>query len=643
MKRIANAQLSKCLPRRDKKIRTKRTELTDKLLYLVTDNCIAITRLNKNPMSTTAHLPKGAEWLLTPTESSTSFTPEEFLEEQLMVKDMCAEFLETEVLPLIDRIDKLEPGLMPALMDKAGALGLLGAVTPEEFGGLGKDFITGTLINEALGGAYSFSVAAAAHTGIGTLPILYFGSPQQKAKYIPKLSTGEWKGAYGLTEPNSGSDALSAKTTAQLNAEGTHYILNGQKCWITNGGFADIYTVFAKIDGKDFSAFIVERGMEGFTQGPEEHKMGIKGSSTVQLYFQDCKVPVENLLGEKGKGHIIAFNILNIGRLKLAAATLGGAKRTLNLALEYAKTREQFQQPIIQFGAIQHKIAQMAMRIWVLESSVYRTAKWIDEKEEALLKEGKPFNEAMLAAAEEYAIECAILKVDGSEVLDYVSDEAVQIFGGNGFSDEYLVSRTYRDSRINRIFEGTNEINRLLTVDMVLKRAMKGRLDLMGPAMKVQQELMSIPEFGAADDSPFSASLKLLAQFKKAIILVAGAAVQKLMKQLEAEQEVLMHIADMAILTFNAESALLRLMKLAQQKGDVVGTIEWEMTHIYLYEAADLIHKAGKEALSAFATGEELMMLMMGLKRFTKHPPFNAKSARRNITAMLREKGKYPL
>src|SRR6202000_1886452 len=356
----------------------------------------------------------------------------------------------------------------------------------------------------------------AAHTGIGTLPILYFGTEAQKEKYIPKLTSGEWKGSYGLTEPNSGSDALGARTTAKLSADGKHYLLNGQKCWITNGGFADIYTVFAKIDGDKFSAFIVERGFKGFTQGPEEHKMGIKGSSTVQLYFQDCQVPVENLLGEIGKGHIIAFNILNIGRLKLCAAALGGAKRAATTSIQYAATREQFKTPIANFGAIKHKIAEMAIRIWTAESALYRTTKWIDDKEGALAAEGKPLNEAVLGAAEEYAVECAILKVFGSEILDFVVDEGVQIHGGNGYSDEYIISKAYRDSRINRIYEGTNEINRLLTVDMVLKRAMKGRLDIMASAMAVSKELMSIPDFGGGDDGPFAREKKTIQNFKKA-------------------------------------------------------------------------------------------------------------------------------
>lgn len=585
---------------------------------------------------------KGGEWLIKESSPFETFIPEDFNEEQQMVKDMCNSFLDTEVLPVIDRIDKMEPGLMPALIQKAGDQGLLGAAVPEEYGGLGKDFVTATLVNEGLGGGFSFSVGVSAHTGIGTLPILYFGTPEQKKKYIPKLASGEWKGSYGLTEPNSGSDALGAKTTAKLSADGKYYLLNGQKCWITNGGFADIYTVFAKIDGDKFSAFIVERGFEGFTQGPEEHKMGIKGSSTVQLYFQDCKVPAENLLGEIGKGHIIAFNILNIGRLKLCAAAVGGAKRATTTTIEYAKTREQFKTPIANFGAIKNKLAEMAIGIWTAESALYRTTKWIDDQEVGLAAAGKPFNEAVLGAAEEYAIECAILKVFGSEMLDFVVDEGVQIHGGNGYSDEYLISKAYRDSRINRIYEGTNEINRLLTVDMVLKRAMKGRLDIMGPAMAVSKELMSIPEFGSGEETPFSKEKKTIQNFKKAILLTAGAAAQKLMMKLEQEQEVLMHIADMAIDTFVAESALLRAWKLADQRGETAAAFELDIMRTYLYDAADRINKSGKDAVNAFADGDEQRMMLLGLKRFTKTDPFNSKEAKRRIADKLINDNRYP-
>jgi len=596
-----------------------------------------------NTSTETKQTLKGGEWLIKESLAFDTFIPEDYNEEQQMVKDMCASFLDAEVLPVIDRIDKLEPGLMPSLIEKAGAQGLLGASVPEEYGGLGKDFITATLVNEGLGGGFSFSVGVSAHTGIGTLPILYFGTPEQKQKYIPKLASGEWKGSYGLTEPNSGSDALGAKTTAKLSADGKYYLLNGQKCWITNGGFADIYTVFAKIDGDKFSAFIVERGFEGFTQGPEEHKMGIKGSSTVQLYFQDCKVPAENLLGEAGKGHIIAFNILNIGRLKLCAAALGGAKRAATTSIQYANTREQFKTAIANFGAIKNKLAEMAIKIWSGESALYRSAKWIDDKEAELLAAGKPFNEALLGAAEEYAIECAILKVFGSEALDFVADEGVQIHGGNGFSDEYIISKAYRDSRINRIYEGTNEINRLLTVDMMLKRAMKGRLDLMAPAMAVSKELMSIPDFGGGDDAPFTKERKTIQNFKKAILMVAGSAVQKLMAKFENEQEILMNIADMAIETFIAESALLRAQKLVDQRGEAACSLELDIARTCLYDAADKINKAGKDAINAFADGDEQRMMLLGLKRFTKVDPFNSKEARRRIAAKLIGDNKYPL
>ncbi|RYY62468.1 MAG: acyl-CoA dehydrogenase [Chitinophagaceae bacterium] len=585
---------------------------------------------------------KGGEWIIRESQPEDTFTPENFDEEQLMIRDMCNQFLDAEIYPILDRIDSMEPGLMKSLVAKAGEQGLLMTSFPEEFGGLGKDFVTSTIINEYLGAGHSFSVAIAAHTGIGTLPILYFGTDAQKQKYIPKLISGEWAGAYGLTEPNSGSDALGAKTTARLSDDGKHYLLNGQKCWITNGGFAQVYTVFAKVDGDKFTAFIVERGTEGFTQGPEEQKMGIKGSSTVQLYFQDAKVPVENLLGEVGKGHKIAFNILNIGRLKLCAAANGGARRALSETIAYAKTREQFKQPIANFGAIKYKLAEMSIRVFVAESALYRTAHWIDQKETELLAAGKPFNEALLGAAEEYAIECAMLKVFGSEVLDYVVDEGVQVHGGNGFSAEYNISRAYRDSRINRIYEGTNEINRLLTLDMTLKRAMGGRLDLMGPAMAVQKELMSIPDFGAQDEQAFASEKKLVANLKKALLMASGAAVQKLMAKVESEQEILMNLADMAINIFNAESVLLRVMKITAGKDGQGADIYMDIMRTYLYDAADAVNKAGKDAINSFAEGDEQRMILMGLKRFTKAEPFNTKDARRRIADKAIAEGKYP-
>jgi alkylation response protein AidB-like acyl-CoA dehydrogenase len=586
-------------------------------------------------METTSTVIKGGEWIIKEVNAESIFIPEQFNEEQIMVRDMCDQFVDTEVIPVVDRIDKLEPGLMPSLLEKAGAQGLLGITVPEVYGGSGKDFVTSVIVAEYLGGGYSFSVANAAHSGIGTLPILYFGTEAQKQKYVTKLATGEYKGSYGLTEPNSGSDALSAKTTAKLSADGKYYIINGQKCWITNGGFSDVYTVFAKIDGEQFTAFIIERGTEGFTQGPEEHKMGIKGSSTVQLYFQDCKVPIENLLGEIGRGHIIAFNILNIGRLKLGAATIGGARRALSETVQYAKAREQFKLPIVKFGAIRHKLAEMAIRLWVGESALYRVSYNIDEQEQILLAAGKTLSESLLGAAEEYAIECAMLKVFGSEVLSFVVDEGVQVHGGNGYSDEYAISRAYRDSRINRIYEGTNEINRLLTVDMVLKRAMKGKLDLMGPAMEVQKELMSIPDFGSGEDTPFAKEKLAIANFKKCILMVAGAAVQKLMMTLNKEQEILMNIADMSIITFHAESALLRLEKLTTMKGEAAVSVQADIVRTYIYDAADAINKAGKDAVNSFAEGDELRMMNIGLKRFTKVDAFNSKEARRRICAQL--------
>jgi alkylation response protein AidB-like acyl-CoA dehydrogenase len=587
------------------------------------------------------HALKGVEFLVKETPASEVFTPEDFNEEQRMIREMAEQFVTKEVSPILDRIDKLEEGLMPSLLDKAGELGLLGAAFPEEYGGLGKDFVTATLINEALGAGHSFSVAMAAHTGIGSLPILYFGTEAQKQKYIPSLGSGQMKGAYALTEPNSGSDALSAKTTARLSEDGKHYLLNGQKCWITNSGFADVFTVFAKIDGEQFTAFIVEKDTPGFTLGAEEHKMGIKGSSTRQIYFQDAKVPVENVLGEIGKGHLIAFNILNIGRLKLCAAAIGAAKNVTTITVQYANTREQFKQPIANFGAIKHKLGEMAIRNWACESALYRTAQLIDEKEKELIAAGKPFAEALLGAAEEYAVECAILKVNGSEALDFSVDEGVQIHGGNGFSDEYVISKAYRDSRINRIFEGTNEINRLLALDMTLKRALKGRLDLMNPAMNVMKELMSIPDFSSDDETPFAAEKKAVTNFKKAILLVAGGAVQKLMQDIQNEQEILMNIADMAIETFVAESALLRLLKRIELEGESANALQADIVRTYINDAADRINKYAKDAINSFGSGDEQRMMLLGIKRFTKTAPFNTRDARRRIADKMIAENKY--
>ena len=581
----------------------------------------------------------GGGFLIQPSDAANTYTPEDFTEEQKLIEQTCSDFLEKEVIPHLVEIDQQKDGIMPSLLDKAGELGLLGAAFPEKYGGLGEDFVTATLINEALGGGHSFAVAMAAHNGIGSLPILYFGTEEQKQKYIPKLATGEMKGAYALTEPNSGSDALGARTTATLTPDGRHYLINGQKIWITNAGFADVFTVFAKIDGDKFSAFIVDRGTEGLSFGEEEHKMGIKGSSTRQLFFENCKVPAENLLGEIGRGHIIAFNILNIGRLKLCAAALGGAKRAMNTSLTYAATREQFKTPIAHFGAIQHKLAEMAIKTFATDAALYRTAKWVADKEHELSESGKPDSETLLGAAEEYAIECAMLKVIGSETLDYIVDEGVQIHGGNGFSDEYNISRAYRDSRINRIFEGTNEINRLLTLDMYLKRAMKGRINLMAPAMAIQKELMGIPEFGE-DDAPFAAELKAIANFKKAGLMCAGAAVQNLMMKIEHEQEILMYLADMVMDTFLAESALLRAMKM-DKSGHENAALALDAARVLIADTADRVNHSGKNAINAFASGDEMRMMLLGLKRFTKTNSFNTKDARRRIAAKMLEKQRY--
>lgn len=585
---------------------------------------------------------RGAEFIVKESTAADVFIPEELTEEQLMIGSMCRDFITSEIDPILDRIDAQEEGLVPSLLDKAGELGILGMAIPEEYGGFGKDVNTNTLVTETMGGAHAFAVALSAHTGIGTLPILYFGTPEQKAKYLPKLATGELKASYCLTEPGSGSDALGAKTKAVLTEDGKSYVLNGQKMWITNAGFADVFIVFAKIDGEKFTGFIVEKGTPGLSLGAEEHKLGIKGSSTRQVFFQDCKIPAENLLGQIGQGHKIAFNILNIGRYKLAAAAVGGSKRAITTGVKYANERQQFGVPISSFGAIQYKLAEQAIRTFAAESMAYRASDLINKKEHELLAAGKPESEALLAAAEEYSIECAILKFVGSEVLDYVVDELVQIHGGYGFSEEYPAARAYRDSRINRIFEGTNEINRLLTVDMLVRKAMSGKLDLMGPAMAVQKELMSVPDFGGDEDNAlFAAEKKALKNAKKAILMAAGAAFQKLMQKMKDEQEIVMNIADMIADVFVAESLLLRTEKLVALKGAAEAQVYVDMTIVFLSDALERINLNGKHALTSFADGDELRMMLMGLKRFTKYENVNTKDLRRNVAKKLIEANEY--
>jgi alkylation response protein AidB-like acyl-CoA dehydrogenase len=585
---------------------------------------------------------KGGEFIIKETEAADIFIPEEFDEEQLMIKKTCEDFLQAEVNPNLDRIDQLEEGLMSSLLDKAGELGLLAVSIPEEYGGFGKNFNTSMLVADIVGAGHSFAVAISAHTGIGTLPILYYGNEAQKTKYIPKLASGEWKASYSLTEPNSGSDANSGRTKAVLNKEGTHYLITGQKMWITNGGFADVFIVFAKIeDDENLTAFIVEKGFGGITMNPEEHKMGIKGSSTRQVFFNDCPVPVENMLSDRQNGFKIAVNILNIGRIKLGAAAIGSSRAVIDKSINYANERVQFNLQISKFGAIRYKLAEMATRNFAIESACYRAGQNIDDAYDALVAGGMETGKAKLKSTEEFAVECAILKVWGSEMLDYVVDEGVQVYGGMGYSAEAPMDRAYRDSRINRIFEGTNEINRLLIVDMLLKRALKGELDLMTPAQAVASELMSIPEFGEEDDSLFAAEKKTLKNLKKAGLMIAGSAVQKLMMSLAKEQEILMNIADIIGAVYVAESTILRVEKLVKARGEAAVQGQLDMMRIYLQEAVDSVYLAGKEALNSFAEGDELNMMLVGLRRFTKVAPYNIKDARQRVAKQLIEANKY--
>ncbi len=585
---------------------------------------------------------KGGEFIIRKTEPNDIFTPEEWTEEHKMIASMCEDFIHQEIIPHLDRIDSLEEGLMPSLLKKAGDLGLLGLSVPEEYGGMGVDFKTTLLATEYLGLGFSFSVAYGAHTGIGTLPLLYYGNTDQKNKYVSKLASGEWAAAYCLTEPSSGSDANSGKTKADLSEDGTHYTINGQKMWITNGGFANLFTVFAKIeDDENLTAFLVEADSVGISLNPEEKKMGIKGSSTRQVFFNNVKVPVENMLSERGNGFKIALNILNIGRIKLGAAVMGGAKGGIDESVKYALEREQFGRSISKYGAIRYKLAEQVIQTYAVESATYRAGQNIDDAIKGLMEGGMDKAQATLKGIELFAPECAVIKVAGSECLDYVVDEAVQIYGGMGYSAESSVERAYRDSRINRIFEGTNEINRMLTVDMVLRRAMKGELDLMGPAMKVAGDLMSIPEIKEPSTTALGNEEHMLEGFKKVILMVAGSAVQKLMQTLAKEQEVLMNIADVAIWTYLAESVYLRVQKKIDKQGEAACEHDIAIAKTYFYDTADKIAKAAKDAISSFAEGDEARMMLMGLKRFTKTQEFNPKAARQTIAQKLIADKKY--
>jgi len=571
---------------------------------------------------------KGGSFLLTETQPEEVFSPEDFTEEQRMIAQTTEEYIEKEVIPNSARIEEKDYELQRQLLQKAGELGLLSASVPEAYGGLALDQISAMLISEHLSGQGSFVTTFGATASIGTLPIVYFGTEEQKQKYLPKLATGEWVGAYCLSESGSGSDSLSAKTTARLNPEGTHWILNGEKMWISNGAFADVYTVFAKVDGEKFSAFIVERNDPGISSGAEEHKMGQRGSSTTPILLADCKIPKDRLLGEIGRGHIIAFNILNFGRIKLGAGAIGGSKRVLGLAATYAGERRQFGTTIGSFGAIKYKLAEMQARIYACESAVYRTAGMIEDREATI---DKTVPALVLSAIEEYAIECSILKVAGSEILDYCADEAVQIYGGNGFTSSYPVEAVYRDSRVNRIFEGTNEINRLLIPGMLLKRAMKGQLPLLAAAQKLQDELLAGPSFEEEDDSPLAAERKLVANSKKIALAVLGTAAQKFSNKLEHEQMVLTWAADIIMDSFLMDSALGRTSKLIARDGIEKHSAAVDATQLFIQDAMSRIEVAARNALAATVEGDELRTLLAALKRFSKFTPVNTSAIRTRL------------
>ncbi len=585
---------------------------------------------------------KGGEFMVKETEADEIFIPEEFDEEQKMIAETCQDFLDTEVMPNLDRIDNQEDGLVRSLLDKAGELGLLGIALPEEYDGFGQSFVTSMITCEIMGSSYSFAVAFSCHTGIGSLPILYYGNEEQKKKYLPKLATGEWVGAYCLTEPGAGSDANAGKTKAVLSDDGKHYILNGQKMWITNAGFADVFTVFAKIDNdRVLSAFIVERDYPGIVFNPEEKKMGIKGSSTRQIFFNDCMVPVENMLGSRGGGFRIALNILHMGRIKLGGNVLGAAKLTINYSVQYANERKQFGMLISEFGAIKYKLAEQVIKTFVTESAVYRASHNVDQAVE-MNHDEEAKDHAMIIAFNQLAIEAAILKVFGSEILDYIVDEAVQIFGGMGYTSEMPVERGYRDSRINRIFEGTNEINKILAVDTVLKRAMKGEFDLFGEAKKVVDGLLALPSEPAKEFSNYYEQKKTyISHFKKTALMLIHYASEKFQRKLVFEQEILNNISDIIMNLYVAESAVLRVQKLEKMRGEEAVKIYKDIIDVFVYDVADLVRKAATDTVNSLTDDKEKELMLKAIAYYSAVEGVNVRDARRRIADKLIEENRY--
>jgi alkylation response protein AidB-like acyl-CoA dehydrogenase len=598
-------------------------------------------------MATTTAVPKtkilGGSFLLEERQTAEVFTPEDFSEQQQMIGQTTEEFSVNEILPQAEKIEHKDYSVSRDLLKKAGDLGLSGVEIPEAYGGLEMDKVTSAIIADHIAKYAGFATTWGAHSGIGLLPIVYFGTEEQKKKYLPKLAAGETVGAYALSEATSGSDALNCRARAVLSPDGKHYILNGEKMWITNAGFADLFTVFAKIDGEKFSAFLVERTFPGFSTGAEEHKMGIRGSSTCPIILNDCKVPVENLLGEIGKGHVIAFNILNIGRFKLGAMCVGGARVSLESAVAYAKQRKAFGKTIGDFGLVREKIANMATLIYVGESLVYRTVGMMDALLSEIDSASPEAAKERRKAIEEYAVECSILKVWGSEMIDYVVDEAMQIFAGYGFVEEYPAERAYRDARINRIFEGTNEINRLIITGFLLKRAMSGQLPLMPAIKKLMDELLSGPSAGEEIEGALSEERKLVAQAKKLGLFVSGAATQKYMQAIQDQQEVMGAIADMTIEIYAMESAVLRAQKMVEQKGEAAAALPIAMTRVYLTQALEKVESAAKKVIADVAEGDMLRTQLAIVRRLSKHEPFNTIALRQQIAQKTIEAGKYRL